>query len=491
MAHPEHDAALGRLAAARLRAGRVEARLDAHPDAETWAAYADGGLAPAEMAGLEAHLATCASCRLVVTALAPEPAIADVAGEPDTGAATGPARVLPFHPRATWVWMSMAAALLAAVTIWSVTRFRQPEATMAARATPETGAPVSAPAESMPEPAAPPAASADASRPADPAAAAPALKTRGATPARSDELDRAQRAYDKKMSDGDVAARDRAPADAEASRSAAAGAVAPKPEAAGRVAANEAVVVAQPAPAQPAPSRPPASSGVHGPAVNTQQQNQQALNAQAQLKAPAEGQLAQAQEKERAAVPVVAPAAAPAPPPQAAAQVSETVATTAPAARSGARRQGFGEAKRDVGAAGAGRREEAALADAVASTPEIAFAEPGGRLRWRIVGGHRIDSSSDAGITWNERYRVAERLRAGSAPAIDAAWAVGEAGVVLRLAVPGTWTAVARPAAVALVGVTASSADDARATAEDGRVFETTDGGRSWRAVDGAGVPPR
>lgn len=510
MAHPEHDAALGRLAAARLHAAGAGVRLDAHPDAETWAAYADGGLVADETAVLDAHLAACAACRRIVAALAPEPAIAapavDVAQEP------GPARVLPFRPRTMWVSMSIAAGLLAAVTVWSVTRLQQPHmaSTIAERTAPSTGAgtPATAP---PPDPnTAPPAA--DAARPVESAREVGAPLRGAAAPARTDEIDLTKRSVglDKSVASGDDA-RDLALAEARLKASTAIPA-APKPEAAGgAAAANEQVAAVTQAQALPAaPARAPATPGVHGPAVNTQQQNAQALNAQMQARAQEAAQSAtRAEEKERAAAPVApaeppraaaarpqpAPAdqpafrAAPPPDPQAVGQVSEIVSTPpTDAARSGARRQGFGEAKRDVAAS---RGREGTLADADALAPAITFGEPGGRLRWRIAGGARIDSSSDAGVTWNERYTATSRLRAGSAPGIDTAWAVGEGGLVLRFAVPGTWTPVSRPTTATLVGIAASSADAARVTAEDGRVFETADGGRSWTPVEGAGAPPR
>ena len=512
MAHPEHDAALGRLAAARLRAASAGVRLDAHPDAETWAAYADGGLVPDEMAALDAHLAACASCRRLVVALTPEPAAAASAVEVDE--APGPARVLPFRPRVTWAWMSIAAGLLGAVTIWSVIRIQQPPmaSTMAGRteAARDAGAMARPPEESI-APAPPPP---DAARPATSAASPAATPPPGgaAASARIDELDRAKAGLEKKAivaASGDD--RDRA---ARALREARANAVplaeALKPEATGRGAATtERVVVTQAVPPAPAAAaRAPATEGVHGPAVNVQQQNMQALNAQKQAQAAQAAQVAAAQaaeqEKLRAGAPAEVPRQAavspppvarpspppPAPEPQAVGDVADRAPVAGPpppAARSGARRQGFDEAKRDVSVTR--ERAEAALADA---STAIVFAEPGGRLRWRIAGGSRIESSSDAGVTWTSRYpEAAERLRAGSAPAIDTAWAVGERGLVLRFVVPGTWTPVARPTAATLVGVTASSADAARVTAEDGRVFETSDGGRTWRAIEGTGVPPR
>jgi hypothetical protein len=117
------------------------------------------------------------------------------------------------------------------------------------------------------------------------------------------------------------------------------------------------------------------------------------------------------------------------------------------------------------------------------------FAEPGGRLQWRIVEGRRLQSSSDSGTTWSStRYTARRRLRAGTAPGIDSAWAVGDDGLVLRFSVPGDWTVVSVPAPVTLIGVSATGTQSARVTAADGRVFETADGGATWTpATPGAG----
>jgi photosystem II stability/assembly factor-like uncharacterized protein len=68
------------------------------------------------------------------------------------------------------------------------------------------------------------------------------------------------------------------------------------------------------------------------------------------------------------------------------------------------------------------------------------------------------------------------------------AWVVGERGLVLRRAVPGDWTAVTQPVEATLTAVSATSADAARVTADDGRVFVTTDGGRTWTPAT-AGPP--
>jgi hypothetical protein len=151
MAHPDHDQVIGRLVGARLR-GPAERRpggagaAEPHPDAETWAAYVDGGLLPGEVRHLEAHLAGCAVCRGLVVALAPEVSSAAAPVVRSAEPVTAPARVVPFPRRQVLAWMGIAAGLFAAVTLWSVSRLGRdtPVTTMAVATPPAAEAPASA-----------------------------------------------------------------------------------------------------------------------------------------------------------------------------------------------------------------------------------------------------------------------------------------------------------------------------------------------------------
>jgi hypothetical protein len=131
----------------------------------------------------------------------------------------------------------------------------------------------------------------------------------------------------------------------------------------------------------------------------------------------------------------------------------------------------------------------AALADArrdaaSALAPTATFAEPEGRLRWRIVRAATIESSSDGGTTWTTRHQArGVRLVAGSAPAIETASVVGSRGTVLRLAVPGGWVRVAAPTERTLAAVAAQDALQARVTDDNGVQYETRDGGATWQQV--------
>ena len=126
----------------------------------------------------------------------------------------------------------------------------------------------------------------------------------------------------------------------------------------------------------------------------------------------------------------------------------------------------------------------AAILTAAPASAGSVFADPERRLLWRIVGGNRIESSSDAGATWTPRHREpSARLVTGSAPSIEVAWAAGARGVVLRRVVPGGWVRVPAPVIETLVSIEASGASHAVVSTASGQRFATRDGGATWTLV--------
>jgi hypothetical protein len=463
MAHPDPDQVIGRLAGARL--GRMPAPAgELCPDSELLAAYVDGGLPDAEVARLEAHVAGCAACRRVLAALVPELA-AGAAAEPVARGAV----IVPFPQRRVVAWMAAAAGLLAAVTLWSVSRLGEPAGGTRMASVPAPAdrgvAAAPAPPATAPEP------GFGGGRPASSRDVAPDARPKVEATGRARE---SREALDRTAAGAERG--DRAKASPSTSPAAEGKRLA---EAAPQAFADEGVarMSAPPPPAAQTNTVVAGGGRARGPLA------QQAVNI--------------AQNVQNAA-PAPPPSAPPPPPtPTAGAPAGAAPAAAAPAPAAPAAAAETAPVTTDTAMVGGVRSEEAdgrtgALAAfSTAGAPALpSFAEPEGRLRWRIAGGTRLESSSDGGISWRERHRSRVRLRAGSAPTIDAAWAVGDRGVVLRFTVPGEWVTVTPPANVALVGVTATSAASARVTAADGRVFATTDGGQSWSAV-GPEAPPR
>jgi len=528
MAHPDHDQVIGRLIGARLRgtAARRPAGASAaepHPDAETWAAYVDGGLLADEVSRLDTHLGACAVCRRLVAGLAPEVSAAAVAPAPAADVPVGRTGVvLPFPRKQVFAWMGVAAGLFGAVTLWSVARLGDRPARVAM----VDATPVAAPPAAMSAAPAGPAESAVRQSGPTPAPAAPAAPSRQGERRAQDAMLEADKSRDDLLRKR-LASEEAPPATAPTDKVAA-----PGPEANARPVPSQSNALA----AGAGRAHGPLNQAVSQQAGNQQTGNQQTGNQQAgnqpqnaaaaKASPPAQGVAVPpppATAPLGGAMPLpVAPAAAaqaptsaPAPRPadapaladadarerranEASGQVAEVVSTTG--ARVGRREAAKPQPATGAAPAGADREGQGrskdedtkslAFGSVAAAAPAMpSFAEPEGRLRWRIAEGRRLESSSDGGTTWTRRHPpTRDRLRAGTAPSIDSAWAVGERGLVLRFAVPGDWTTVKPPVAATLVAVTASDAQTARVTTDDGRIFQTTDGGATWTAVTpGAG----
>jgi hypothetical protein len=117
------------------------------------------------------------------------------------------------------------------------------------------------------------------------------------------------------------------------------------------------------------------------------------------------------------------------------------------------------------------------------SSAFLAIQSPNQNVRWRIVAGTIVERSTDGGTTWQAQSTGAPvRLTAGAAPAPTICWLVGPGGVVLVSRDGRTWERVAFPETIDLTAILAVDGSNATATAADGRVFTTTDGGKTWRS---------
>lgn len=91
-----------------------------HIDDETLERFATGGLTPAERAQIQAHASECAACTALVAGLT---MLRDEASRFDPAAPAAPS-----GPRRTWIPVSVAAAIAAAVLIPLVIRQSRPAA---------------------------------------------------------------------------------------------------------------------------------------------------------------------------------------------------------------------------------------------------------------------------------------------------------------------------------------------------------------------------
>jgi len=105
------------------------------------------------------------------------------------------------------------------------------------------------------------------------------------------------------------------------------------------------------------------------------------------------------------------------------------------------------------------------------------------RVMWR-ARDLVIEHSTDGGTTWTNEYTTDRSVRAGVFVNADAAWLVGDNGLVLRRTRNG-WFGTTPPAEGHIKGIRASSTSRAAVTFEDGRVFTTENGGVTWSVAPG------
>jgi len=120
-------------------------------------------------------------------------------------------------------------------------------------------------------------------------------------------------------------------------------------------------------------------------------------------------------------------------------------------------------------------------------------------VRWRILGGIRVERSVDGGVTWTpaalgaapaqsgdrERFALTQQefiLTGGAAASQTVCWLVGRSGVVFLATDGVTFRQVTPPVQVDIKSVEAVDAEHATITTTDGRTFTTADAGLTWTA---------
>jgi hypothetical protein len=115
---------------------------------------------------------------------------------------------------------------------------------------------------------------------------------------------------------------------------------------------------------------------------------------------------------------------------------------------------------------------------------------PSGTILWRAGKGGGIERSTDAGKTWVLQTSPSqEDWLAGAAISDTIAWVAGRHGALARTVDGVRWERVSPPAQAAVnatlpdwTGITARDGLNATITANDGRKFNTADGGMTWQA---------
>lgn len=116
------------------------------------------------------------------------------------------------------------------------------------------------------------------------------------------------------------------------------------------------------------------------------------------------------------------------------------------------------------------------------SSAPVDIPTPNPDVRWRIVAGNSVQRTTDGGATWQTQSTgFPVRLTTGAAPSSTICWLVGPGGLVLVASDGRTWQRVAFPERIDLAAILATDGSNATATAADGRVFTTSDGGKTWR----------
>ena len=222
----------------------------------------------------------------------------------------------------------------------------------------------------------------------------------------------------------------------------------------------------------PAPAPPPASASAIRP-LEEKANLAESTNNEARQRTDRSASREFADQEARAAAPPVPQAEAPAP-----AAPAPPAASVAPPAAAAAERA---EADR--------KKEVAANSDlAPLATARRAFAAnqivaADGTTRWRIVNGQQVERSTNAGANWTPATITStDALSAAAAPSATVCWIVGARGAVYVTTDGARFVRVPFPEIVDLTSVSATDGLAAAVSSADGRLWRTTDQGKTWSA---------
>jgi hypothetical protein len=102
--------------------------------------------------------------------------------------------------------------------------------------------------------------------------------------------------------------------------------------------------------------------------------------------------------------------------------------------------------------------------------------------RWRVLASGEVQRSATSDGPWQAvAIDPAVHITTGAAPLPSVCWLIGRGGVVLRTSDAQHFARVPFPEAVDLVLIRAPNGASATVTAADGRMWTTTDEGKTWR----------
>ena len=411
-----------------LRRREIEASqsTDQCVDAESLAAWMEGGLTAEARATVEKHAAGCVRCQALLASMART----QVDVEPK-----------PWWRSLSAKWLVPVAAVATALVVWISVGQERAQAPQPSSVTASRSASPPEPAAVAPSaaPAVPPSASTDAF-----------ADKRASQGAQTDPDGRARQELDKlerRRQDNSRAATElpKPAAPANAVAGGIEGGIAASPHPQGQTAVDTAA-------RSPAPSQPPASpvpppgpplSGLQAPAAAPPPPSATATAAGAKQAAPA--------------------------------GLAETVTMAREAPRELAAGGGGGGGGRGGGINGIEiRSPDPTYRWRILPATGIQRTTDGGTT-WASVDPITAAAGANTGAT--------PVLIAGSSPSRDVCWLVGRAGVVLLSTNGATWQRRPFPETADLTSVRASSATNAVVMTADGRQFLTVDGGATWSAV--------
>jgi len=140
--------------------------------------------------------------------------------------------------------------------------------------------------------------------------------------------------------------------------------------------------------------------------------------------------------------------------------------------------------KSATGRAGSAAMAKMQQAQVSSNLLNLQIQTPDAKILWMIAGPAAIEKSEDGGASWKtESLDTRAAILAGAAPSVKICWLVGASGTILRTTNGAHWKTIRPPAETDFVRVEATDALTATVTAQDGRRFSTSDGGKSWSGV--------